>query len=73
MRMFSLAASRAPSSRFTLSRLLSALPRLITMHRERRALLRLDDHLLRDIGLTRETALREAARPVWDAPAAWRQ
>jgi uncharacterized protein YjiS (DUF1127 family) len=40
--------------------------------RSRRALVRLDDHLLRDIGLTRAQAEAEALRPVWDAPLHWR-
>jgi uncharacterized protein YjiS (DUF1127 family) len=31
----------------------------------------LDDHLLRDIGLSREAALEEAARKDWDAPEHW--
>ena len=34
--------------------------------RERRALLRLDDHMLKDIGLSRADAMREAERPFWD-------
>ena len=33
---------------------------------ERRRLLELDGHLLKDIGLTREEAHREASRPFWD-------
>jgi uncharacterized protein YjiS (DUF1127 family) len=33
--------------------------------RQRRGLLELDDHLLRDIGLRREDALREADRLLW--------
>ena len=33
--------------------------------RQRRALAMLDDHLLRDIGGTRERALAEARRPPW--------
>ena len=32
-----------------------------------RELARLDDRLLADVGLTREQALREAAKPVWRA------
>jgi uncharacterized protein YjiS (DUF1127 family) len=35
--------------------------------RERRALARLDDHLLRDIGCSREEAARECAKPAWRA------
>jgi uncharacterized protein YjiS (DUF1127 family) len=33
--------------------------------RQRRALVALDDHLLRDIGISREQARTEAARPFW--------
>lgn len=33
--------------------------------RQRQALSELDDHILKDIGLTREQAQREAARPFW--------
>jgi uncharacterized protein YjiS (DUF1127 family) len=33
--------------------------------KQRRHLLELDDYLLRDIGLDRITAIREAAKPFW--------
>jgi uncharacterized protein YjiS (DUF1127 family) len=33
---------------------------------QRRALLALDDRLLRDIGMSRADAVREAKRPFWD-------
>ncbi|MCX7889240.1 MAG: DUF1127 domain-containing protein [Rhodobacteraceae bacterium] len=39
--------------------------------RQRARLMVLDDHLLRDIGLTRHEALSEARRPAWDAPDHW--
>lgn len=42
------------------------------LHRQHQALLRLDDAMLRDIGLTRFEAETEANRPVWDAPNHWR-
>lgn len=45
--------------------------RLLTMRRTRARLAQLDDHLLKDIGLTREAAEREAARCSWDAPRHW--
>jgi uncharacterized protein YjiS (DUF1127 family) len=48
--------------------------RLITMlsvRRQRRALADLDDHILSDIGITREQALRESSRLAWDVPARW--
>ncbi len=35
--------------------------------RQRRALRQLDDRLLDDIGITREAAEREAAKPFWQA------
>ncbi len=44
----------------------------LSLYRQRKALANLDDHLLRDLGLTREEALREADRPLWDAPSHWR-
>ena len=34
--------------------------------RQRRALSRLDDRMLRDVGLTREQVMRELGRPFWD-------
>lgn len=33
--------------------------------KDRRALANLSDHLLHDIGLSREEAMREAAKPFW--------
>jgi uncharacterized protein YjiS (DUF1127 family) len=42
--------------------------RWIAVARERRRLTELDDHVLRDIGITRVKARREAARPFWDLP-----
>lgn len=61
--------------------LFSRLAGMIEVSRQRRQLAALDDALLRDIGLTREEALREASRPgyddgrrpLWDAPSHWLQ
>lgn len=39
--------------------------------RQRRALARLDDAALDDIGVTRREARAEARRPIWDAPENW--
>lgn len=47
------------------------LSRLLQLASTRRRLASLDDSALADIGVTREEARREAARPVWDAPASW--
>ncbi|MEO1139069.1 MAG: DUF1127 domain-containing protein [Pseudomonadota bacterium] len=39
---------------------------ILSLYRERKALARLDDAALADIGLTREEAMTEANRPIWD-------
>ena len=39
--------------------------------RQRRQLRQLDVHLLCDIGVSRAEAMREANRPIWDAPDHW--
>jgi len=53
--------------------LFARLWRMAALRRQRLDLARLDDRLLRDIGLTRTAAETEAARPAWDAPRHWRQ
>lgn len=45
----------------------------LSVRRQRGDLLALDDTRLRDIGLTREDAEAEAARPLWDVPRHWRR
>ncbi len=57
-------ARRAPSllSRFWAAREIA---------KQRKTLADLDDAVLRDIGLTREDALRESQRSVWDVPHHW--
>lgn len=45
----------------------------LALSKSRQRLARLDDHLLRDIGLTRPEAEAEAARTPWDAPPHWRR
>jgi uncharacterized protein YjiS (DUF1127 family) len=42
-----------------------ALLRWIARSSQRHDLARLDDHLLKDIGVTRAEAAREAAKPFW--------
>ncbi|MEQ6202496.1 DUF1127 domain-containing protein [Sulfitobacter sp. HNIBRBA2951] len=46
--------------------------RFMALRRSRRALAALDDAALRDVGIKPEDAQAEATRPIWDAPAAWR-
>lgn len=55
-----------------LARLPSRLLAAQALARSRRSLGRLDDHILRDIGLTREQAESEALRAAWDAPMHWK-
>jgi len=54
------------------SSLLKLLRRMSATRRQRRALLRLDDALLRDIGQDHLSARAEANRPIWDVPQHWR-
>ncbi len=49
----------------------TALCRAHAAWRQRRALERLDDSALTDIGLSRTEAHIESRRPVWDVPAHW--
>ena len=57
----------------TLDRLAREITLALTALRQRQHLSRLDAAALADIGLTREDAMAEAARPLWDVPAAWRR
>ena len=51
---------------------LSSLGKTAGVLRQRRALARLDDAALTDMGLTRADVEQEIKRPVWDVPANWR-
>jgi uncharacterized protein YjiS (DUF1127 family) len=48
-----------------LQRWLAALRRMHERWNQRKDLRELDDHLLRDIGITREQARREIGKPFW--------
>lgn len=52
--------------------LLARLAAALSLWHQRRALARLDDVRLADLGLTRAQAQAESARPFWDAPLHWR-
>ena len=43
------------------------------LRRQRTRLIDLDAHMLRDIGLPEDDAVREARRAFWDVPDRWRR
>lgn len=45
---------------------------LFALAKQRRALSRLDDAALQDLGLTRADVAHEIKRAAWDVPATWR-
>jgi|GEM_PF-2207919 len=58
-------SQRAPAPRAWMKRLWSGLRLRHERSRQRRHLLQLDDHLLRDIGISREQARQEARKSYW--------
>jgi uncharacterized protein YjiS (DUF1127 family) len=52
-------------------RLLTRIRLALAARAQRRALAQADDRLLDDIGVSRDQALAEARRPVWDVPPTW--
>lgn len=63
--------SQTPATCSRPSRQRPSLFDMIAVWRQRRQLARLDDAALDDIGLTRDQALAEARRPVWNVPEHW--
>lgn len=59
------APARAPHG-FGLGAIWNRLSLMWRVHTERRSLRELDDHLLRDLGISRTTLELEAGRPLWD-------
>jgi uncharacterized protein YjiS (DUF1127 family) len=55
----------SPDAAVDLATLLGAVSRWLEWAHSRRALDELDDHLLKDIGLTRAEARREAGKSFW--------
>ena len=45
--------------------------RMISLNRQRKALQNLDEHMLRDIGISRQEAEIESKKHFWDAPQHW--
>jgi len=68
--MTTITLRRAPGTATAWNRLwpgnmLARLRATLERQRARQALARMDDRLLADVGLTRDQALREAAKPFW--------
>jgi len=57
--------ARRPRASTAAVRWLRALLRMHERRRQRQALLDLNDHLLRDIAVTRKQAQREGGKPFW--------
>ena len=66
------AGTCAPRTRRRSGGVVSALFSLLSLHRSRVDLASLDEHMLKDVGLTKDEAKKEAERPVWDVPGNWR-
>jgi uncharacterized protein YjiS (DUF1127 family) len=60
------AGQPAERLRSALSWVILTLMRWQELAQQRRALAAMSDHMLKDLGLTRADALREAGRPFWD-------
>ncbi len=71
--MSRLSALALPGFRLSPLRFGSAILRALTLRRSRQRLASLEPHMLRDIGLSTDQALHEAARPLWDAPEVWKR
>lgn len=69
--MFHVSTQSLPLQRPSHTPFFQRLAALGTLYRQRRQLAQLAPHLLNDIGVTRDAAQTEAARPVWDAPQKW--
>lgn len=58
-------------SRISIAAVLRRALNLLDLQRSRRALARLDKDALRDIGISKAEADKEAQKPFWDAPEHW--
>ncbi len=72
-RILALSPGGGDAPRSLLDRLLRGVVAAQALRRQRARLVELDAHMLRDIGLTEDEALREARRALWDVPDRWRR
>jgi uncharacterized protein YjiS (DUF1127 family) len=63
--VYQIGPSLASSRRDRFALWLAALARFYDRYRQRQELAELSDHLLKDIGVSRDEALREAGEPFW--------
>ncbi len=64
--------NRAAPSRRHILPTASMFLRLLSLHRQRRALAKLNTAQLSDIGVTAQEAHLESRRAIWDTPGHWR-
>ncbi len=65
------AGNLAPARVFSIAGFFHRIFHSASLRRERRRLAQLDPHLLRDIGVSQDAAIRESKRKDWDAPDRW--
>ncbi len=56
---------------FSFAHVVDYVKTMLAVRGQRRELMRMDDHILHDIGITRREAKSEASRPAWDVPHFW--
>jgi uncharacterized protein YjiS (DUF1127 family) len=56
---------------YKLRRIVLLIQKMFQIRRSRNSLIGLSDDMLKDIGITREMAMREGRRPTWDVSQRW--
>lgn len=71
--VFSAFVARSRSQAFGIANLFTRILWLNEVNKQRRALAKLDDSALKDLGLSPSDVAKELERPVWDAPHHWKR